>query len=120
MCSTPNEAPKAHLAHGGRKPGAMRPPAPRGCDPQVASKPAWPSRPVTENREPRCHEGQSPVPFVVMQQPHKEQGRVSAFTNRHHHQGSSPAAALDAMAAAHGHGRGGRKQNRGTLVRRAT
>ena len=49
-----------------------------------------------------------------------KQGRVSAFTSRHHHQASSPAATLYVMAAAHGHGRGGRKRNRGNLARGAT
>ena len=48
-----------------------------------------------------------------------KQGRASAFTSRHQQQGSSPTATLDVMAAAHVHGRGGRKRNRGKLARRA-
>ena len=44
------------------------------------------------------------------------QGKVSTFTSRHRQQRRSLASALYVMAAAHGHGGGGRKQNRGNLA----
>ena len=44
------------------------------------------------------------------------QGKVS-FTSRHRQQRWSPALALYMLAAARGHGGGGRKQNRGKLAR---
>ena len=49
-----------------------------------------------------------------------EQGGASTFTSRCQQQGSSPATPPRIMAAAHGHGRGGRKRNRGNLARGAT
>ena len=48
------------------------------------------------------------------------QGQASAFTSRASSQGSNNAPSLLRKAAAHGHGRDGRKQNRGNLARGAT
>ena len=84
--------PRQHLAHG----GGLLAPGTQGLRPAVAASHDGPAG-VAGNKEPKCHERQSPVPLVAMQQPHRGRSRtaVSAFTSRHQQQGSSPAATLE-------------------------
>ena len=97
---------RQHLAHGGRQPGANRPPAPRGCQ--------GPAGQWQEARSPNVTRGNHQCPWWPCSSRTKDEtGQGIRISSRHlcnpGRHGSGPR-----------HGRGGRKRNRGKLARRAT
>ena len=105
--------PQGQLAGGQQAPGRT------GCYPEAAAserkQPSWSVVGTTEQARhvagAKACGGQAPGVLGSVQ------GKVSAFTSRHLQQHWSLALALFGVAAAHGHGGGGRKQNRKKIAR---